>query len=166
MEEITVTDFAVQPESVKLPYGNISYHLIREPKVNSPGKKFITASLSVNGKEHVTIRMNGTIHFWGTVICLADSLPADKIIDARDLEPDFRDISMLGNDIIRRTEDATGKKLKKSLQPGSILYGKLLQNPLLVKRGDMVTIVAQNKSLRVTTKGKSVQKVRLVRLSA
>jgi flagella basal body P-ring formation protein FlgA len=153
VEEVTVTDFNAQPQSIRLPLGQISYHLTRQPKGDSPGKKFITATISVNGKEYSTVRMNGTVHFWGTVICLADSLPTDKIIATHDIEADFRDISMLGDDVIRNPEDAIGKKLKRSLQSGSLLYGKLLENPLLVKRGDLVTIVAENKSLRITTKG-------------
>ncbi len=153
VEEINVTNFTCKPASIALPTGKLSYRSIKKTSSLSPGKKFITAVILVNNQEQATVKMYGDVHFWGSVISLAHPLPRRSILSEDDLVTEFTDISMLGDDIIYDADDIIGKQTKKSLPEGAVLYRRYLKNPTLVKRGDLVTILATVGSLRVTVPG-------------
>ncbi|MBU4263679.1 MAG: flagellar basal body P-ring formation chaperone FlgA [Proteobacteria bacterium] len=153
IEEFRINDFSSQPESLNVPEGKLTYHLINQILCASPGKKFISAVLAVDGKECGKVKMYGNLHFWGTVLLASHSLSRRTIISAEDIETDFRDISMLGDSLINNPGQAIGKQLYKSLRAGDIVFAHLLKNPPLVKRGDLVTIIAKSGGLQVSAPG-------------
>jgi flagella basal body P-ring formation protein FlgA len=153
IEDIRISDFSSQPDSLPLANGEITYRLTDEPDCASAGKKFLSAVIAVNNKEYGKVKMQGDLHFLGTVVIAARTLPKNGIINSDDIKTDFRDISMLGSDLIASPEQALGKQTNKSLRAGDILFGQLLNNPPLVKRGDRVTILAKRGSVQVTVPG-------------
>lgn len=54
-------------------------------------------------------------------------------------------------------DDLKGKILKKDIPAGTVITNSLLDEPEAIKRGQTVTIVAQNKRLVVQTLGKAAQ---------
>lgn len=54
-------------------------------------------------------------------------------------------------------DDLRGKILSKNITAGSVITNSLLEEPEAIKRGQTVTIVAQNKRLMVQTPGKAAQ---------
>ena len=155
IEEFRISDFSTQPESLKVPEGKLTYHPVNQILYASPGKKFISVVLAVDGKECGKIKMYGDLHFWGTVLLASHSLSRRSIISAEDIETDFRDISMLGDSLMGNPGQAIGKQLYKSLRAGDIVFAYLLKNPPLVKRGDLVTIIAKNGGLQVSAPGEA-----------
>ncbi len=153
VEEVHVAHFSSTPATITVPEGKFSYRSIKKTSSLSPGKKFVTVVLSVDNQEQATVKMYGDIHFWGSVISAAQSLPKRSIINEDDLVTEFRDISMLGSNIIDDVDEIIGKELKKSLRGGAVLYSHFLKNPPLVKRGDLVTILATTGTLKVTVPG-------------
>ncbi len=153
VEEINVTNFSSTPATITVPAGRISYRSTKNTSSLSPGKKFITAVILVNNQEQATVKMYGDVHFWGNVISAAGPLSRRTILTKDDLVTEFMDISMLGDGIIADVDDIIGKQTKKSLMSGAVLYSRYLKNPALVKRGDLVTILATVGSLRVTVPG-------------
>jgi flagella basal body P-ring formation protein FlgA len=98
--------------------------------------------------------MSGDIHLFGDVVCAAQALQRRQIIHPDDLITIRRDISMLGPDFINSTELAVGTELKTTLRPGAILYRRFLKKPNLVKRGDVVSILAQTDQLDIRVPGR------------
>ncbi|MEW6519953.1 MAG: flagellar basal body P-ring formation chaperone FlgA [Thermodesulfobacteriota bacterium] len=153
IEEFRITDFSSQPATLSVPMGRLSYHLAGEFLCTSPGKKFISAVIAVDGRECGKVKLHGNLHFWGTVILASHHLSRRSIISAADIETDFRDISMLGSSLVSRPDQAIGKQLNKSLRAGDLVFAHLLKNPPAVKRGDQVTIIAKNGGLQVSAPG-------------
>jgi len=155
IEEFQISDFSSQPESIGVPDGKITYRLTNQLLCSTPGKKFVLAVLVVDGTECGNVKMYGNLHFWGTVVLASHSISRRTIISAEDIETDFRDISMLGDSLIGNPEQAIGKQLYKSLRAGDIIFAHLLKAPPLVKRGDMVTIIAKSGGLQVSAPGEA-----------
>ncbi|MCK9294727.1 MAG: flagellar basal body P-ring formation chaperone FlgA [Desulfobulbaceae bacterium] len=155
IEEFRVSDFSSQPDSLKVPEGKLSYHLTNQILCASPGKKFISVVLAVDDKECGKVKMYANLHFWGTVLLASHSLSRRSILSPGDIETDFRDISMLGDNLISNPDQAIGKQLYKSLRAGDLVFAHLLKNPPLVKRGDLVTIIAKNGGLQVSAPGEA-----------
>ena len=65
-----------------------------------------------------------------------------------------------------------GKVLKKDVAPGAVLTMLILDSPQVIRRGETVTIVGENKQLVVRTKGKAEdsgrvgEKIRVKNLSS
>lgn len=58
-------------------------------------------------------------------------------------------------------EEIVGKRLKRDLQTGGVFTNALLDDPIFVQRGDVVTIVADNRRLTVHAKGRTLEKGRI-----
>jgi flagella basal body P-ring formation protein FlgA len=86
------------------------------------------------------------------VVAAVHSLPRGAILHAADLtlvQGDPRDSSE--SDAFHALEDAVGKQTTKTIPIGKVLTPDAVQAPLLVRRGDVVTVYARTAGLRVHT---------------
>ncbi len=148
-----IINFSSRPESIKLPPGKISYQIISKTKSKVTGHQIVWLQILVDGREQAKVKLSGDIQLFGDVVCLSRALKRHTIISPDDLEVMRYNISMLGTDFISDPALATGHELKATLQPGAILYGRLLKNPTMVKRGALVSILARSGSLEIKAAG-------------
>jgi len=154
-EQLQVDSFQAQPATMLLPAGKREYRSLSRQHPKYLGRKTVKLAVMVNGKEIGIIKMSGDLHLYGEIACTTRSLDRYETVTANDIKMVRRDISMLGDDLIQQPTDIIGKRLTTSLQPGDILRAAHLDEPPLVKRGDMVTIVAQTPGLRATAPGEA-----------
>ena len=62
-------------------------------------------------------------------------------------------VAALGSVVITDINEIVGKRARRNIQAGEFLRPDLIEMPPLVKRGDMVVIVAESKGLKVTAIG-------------
>ncbi len=155
VEEIAITDFSSRPSMLAIPAGRVDFRVNGSVDSETPGKKTLTVTISVGDENCGEVTMSGDLHFWGTVVILSRNSARRTILAREDIQTDFRDISMLGDDLITDPDFAVGKKLKKTLRKGALLSSSLLENPQIVKRGDRVTIMARSDGLQVTAPGEA-----------
>jgi flagella basal body P-ring formation protein FlgA len=55
-------------------------------------------------------------------------------------------------------DDVVGRALKKDVAINTIVTCQILEDPVVIKRGEIVDIVAENKEIIVQTKGRTVDK--------
>jgi flagella basal body P-ring formation protein FlgA len=55
----------------------------------------------------------------------------------------------------KEERDVVGKVLRKDVAPGAVLTTLILDSPQVIRRGETVTIVGENKQLVIKTKGKA-----------
>ncbi|HBA56061.1 MAG TPA: flagella basal body P-ring formation protein FlgA [Syntrophorhabdus aromaticivorans] len=60
-----------------------------------------------------------------------------------------------------RLEDVVGKTLKKDVPGGTVITSPLLDNPVVIERGEVVSIVAENRRIVVRAKGRALEKGRM-----
>ena len=153
-DELRINNFSARPISITVPTeGIIDYDIIRKPTFSHLGKKIISIDLLVDGNKYARVKMHGDLALLAEIACLNKRLSRSDIISNEDVTMIRHDISMLDSGLIREPNQAIGKKLKTSLRAGAILYSHLVEAPPLVKRGDMVTIMAQTNNIRVTVPG-------------
>lgn len=87
------------------------------------------------------------------VITAANPLARDVAIKAGDLMLAERDITELNGQYLTRAEDVIGLSAKRTLAPGTIVTRDNLLQPLLIRRGDAVTIKAEADGLIVHMPG-------------
>lgn len=151
--DLEVDGFACKPATLTIPAGTMDYRLLNQSHNNYLGKKTLSLAIVVDGKEVGRVKMNGDLRLYGDVVCTTKKIDRHTILTEDDVTVLRRDISMLEPNIIKSPEASIGKRLKTSLRAGAVLKPHLLENPPLVKRGDLVTIMAQSDNLQVTTPG-------------
>lgn len=57
-----------------------------------------------------------------------------------------------------KLEDIVGRTLKKDVTAGTVITYSMLDDPVVIQKGEIVNVVAENKKLMVKTKGKAMEK--------
>jgi len=146
-------NISFRPASLLLPAGTVSRKLLNPFDPAKLGKKVLTVAVLVNGREEARVLMTGDLGLYGDVICAKHHLKRNTVLTTTDLVTVRRDITMLGTGVIGTTDRVIGQRLTTSLQPGNIIYADLLDTPVLVKRGDLVTIMAKRDGIQITVPG-------------
>jgi flagella basal body P-ring formation protein FlgA len=60
-----------------------------------------------------------------------------------------------------RLDDIVGRTLKKDVAAGTVVTYSMLDDPVVIQKGEVVNIVAESKKLLVRTKGKAMEKGRM-----
>ncbi len=83
------------------------------------------------------------------------ALPKGSPISTDDLGT--KETYVSDNDLIYPNDlhDVAGKVLKRDIAPGMVLTTLILESPQVIHRGEIVTLVVENKQLLVSTKGKA-----------
>ena len=75
------------------------------------------------------------------------------ILRESDVYKSRKDLSRLPFGYITQPSDVIGKQLKRSIQAGRILSPSQLNNPLVIKRGDIISLQSLNRGFSVSMKG-------------
>ncbi len=87
---------------------------------------------------------------------LARKIERGEVISARDIVIDRMPRSAIRDDIITDANRLTGLSARRALRDGVPLTRDVLMEPVLVHRGDLVTIVYRSAGLTLTTRGRAL----------
>lgn len=90
---------------------------------------------------------------FGPAVISKRALPRGTIIHASDLDIATRELSRAIQGYYTSSKQIEGMELRSSLANGSIIGPKALKPRYLVKRGDIVTILAESNGLHIRVKG-------------
>ena len=84
-----------------------------------------------------------------------------KAITEDDIEVQKMDLANLPSDVITDPDAVLGKRTKRAIGAQTVLRPNLVEFPPLVKRGDVVVIIAETEGLKVTALGEVRKKGRI-----
>lgn len=91
------------------------------------------------------------------VISASNELPRHHIITAKDLTTLRQDVNRLRVGYTTKRLDLVGQQLKRPIRAGTVIYQNQLQLPVIIKKGDKVTIVTKRGALSVIHQGIALQ---------
>ena len=153
-KDLEVNKFSATPDSMDLPAGDLNFRIISGGQAKALGQQILVAEVWVDGVAQGRVKLSGDLALYGDVVCTTSTLSRHSIIAAHNLKRVRRNLTMLGPDLVTNEAEAIGKELKMTLQPGAILYGNALKQPEIVKRGDLVSILAANNFMTITVPGR------------
>ena len=153
-KDVEIRKFSCDSCPLLVTPGLIDYLIISQSRSNQQGSKTITADVLVDGITQGRVTMSGDVHLFGDVVCAAQALQRHQIIQDDDLVTIRRDVSMLGPGYLQSADLAVGSELKTTLRTGAILYKRFLKKPNIVRRGDVVSIMAQTDQLTIRVPGR------------
>jgi flagella basal body P-ring formation protein FlgA len=107
-----------------------------------------------------------------TVLVLRRAVGRGETLAAADVVAQKRELPGLGSPFVSRPEDLAGRLTRRPLPEGTAVTADSLNAPLLIKRGQQVTLVAQSAGFEVRAPGKALadaaanQRVRVQNLNS
>jgi len=153
--EIKITNFSSRPDCLVLPGGQVEYLPVMRQGSAGIGRRLVELEVIVDGKKTADVKMVADLRIYGKVVTAVRALKRDAILRRADLRLVERDITTLGPDLAIDLEDVQGKQLKKSIRTGAAIFKSYLKAPQIIKRGDLVNIVAGKNGLRISVPGQA-----------
>ena len=149
------------PQSVILPKGRVAYKVAAPRSRELMGKCSITVDFSVNGYSQKKVWATATIEILGPVVVTRKPLGRHKPITEDDIELQTMDLYGLPAGVVSDPGAVLGKRTRRAVGAQTPLRADLIELPPLVKRGDVVVIIAETNGLKITTLGQVKKKGRL-----
>jgi flagella basal body P-ring formation protein FlgA len=153
--QIYLEDFRVEPSDLKIPRkAKVELKFLGSPRI---GSNVALASFILNGKKIGVARIWGYVDAKVKVVVAARPIPNRAILTEADLKLEEKRLSRLPQGVLFSIKDALGKEVKMSLKPGRVLLKSQIAEPPLIRRGQLVVIVARGKNFVVKAKGIALQ---------
>lgn len=140
---------------LKLPAGEVSFEVAAPNRWEGWGKANLALIVRVN--ERVERNLSVPVEVEALADTVVSSRPLDRgeIISSDDVTVQKRDISSVNGRVFRSIDEVVGKRVKNAVRANTPLSGASLEKVPLVKSGQLVTIIAESPSLRLTATGKA-----------
>jgi len=151
-EKVKIRTIRVR-DSVILPKGKVTYSV--EPLKNTDFKGSVPLPLhfKVNGSFQKRILVTADIEVLAEVVVTKRPLRRNRRITEDDIEMREKNLAELPRNIIFDCEEVLGKRAKRNIDANRVLRSGLIEFPPLVKRGDVVQLIAESGGLRITALG-------------
>ncbi len=145
-------------ESLRLPGGRITYEVTAPRNRQMVGQIPFAVRFDVNGKLYKRVWATVTIEVLAEVVITKKPLGRHKPITEDDIMVLKMDLAKVPSDVITDPEAVLGKRTKRAIGSNTVLRANLVEFPPLVKRGDVVVIVAETQGIKVTALGQVKKK--------
>ncbi|MBX2834387.1 MAG: flagellar basal body P-ring formation chaperone FlgA [Micavibrio sp.] len=124
-----------------------------------PSQNRFTAEIAAPSKANPiqTLSVSGTIERLRPVPVLRQTLRAGDVIGARDISYISMPLNRIKHNIILNEQDLIGTTPRRMLTPDQPVLSTEVELPLVVKRGDNVTMIFTQGNLVLTAQGKAMQ---------
>ena len=145
-------------ESLRLPGGRITYEVTAPRNREMVGQVPFGVNFDVNGKLYKRVWATATIEVLADVVITKKPLGRHKPITEDDIMVLKMDLAKAPADVITDPEMVLGKRTRRAIGSQTMLRANLVEFPPLVKRGDVVVIVAETNGLKITALGQVKKK--------
>lgn len=145
-------------DSLRLPGGRITFRVTAPPNRDMVGQVPFAVNFDVNGKLYKRVWATATIEVLAEVVITKKPLGRHKPITEDDITVVRMDLAKVPSDVITDPEAVLGKRTSRAIGSKTVLRTSLVEFPPLVRRGDVVVIVAETRGLKVTALGQVKKK--------
>ncbi|MCW8983627.1 MAG: flagellar basal body P-ring formation chaperone FlgA [Gammaproteobacteria bacterium] len=113
----------------------------------------VTVKVSCEGNTPWTIYIQAEVEQFGQVMVASRNLRRGEIISRDDMEQRRVSLGLIRGGYISKLENILGWQVKRNISSGKIISPNSIMRQLLVKRGDVVVIIAKNGGFEVKMGG-------------
>ena len=150
-----------QVGDVVVPAGSLEITVSPRGAGNYIGATPFSVGLIVDGKVATSLAMQANISVYRDAVVAIAPIPANSVIGRADVELRRIDISTARGATYESIDRVVGMATVAYLQAGSVVTAKVLRQPLLVRRGDAVKLIASRPGFVIETTGVAQQDGRL-----
>jgi flagella basal body P-ring formation protein FlgA len=139
---------------VALPAGNADYEVVSPQEWEGWGRASLALIVRVDGRVVKNIPLNVEVEALADVVVAVRAMERGMVLEKGDVVLQKRDMATLQGRICRTLEEVVGKQVRVGMRGNSPVRSDYLERLPLVKRGQLVTIIAENDKFRITSSGK------------
>ncbi|WP_378951007.1 flagellar basal body P-ring formation chaperone FlgA [Pelosinus sp. sgz500959] len=129
-----------------LPYG-IRY--------NTPTS--VRMAVNVNGQIFTAMSLRFDVSLYRQVAVVASQVRQGEILTSEKLRYERMDTGRLAKGYLTDISKVIGLETRRPLTPGMVLTDLMVNKPILIKRGSLVTIIARMNGMEIAVAGKAMQ---------
>jgi flagella basal body P-ring formation protein FlgA len=145
-------------KAITLAAGKVTCEVIPRRNEKYLGKTNLSLVFAVDGKVEKKLWISARIDVSKEVVLCSRPMERHYVITKDDVRLEKMSLAGLPHDVITDPLEVIGKRTKRVIDAGSIFRYNFLEVLPLVKRGDMVTIVAESEVVKITTQGVVTEK--------
>lgn len=126
---------------------------------NSGGS--VTVQTRCEGNQGWSVYVPAQVALFRPMAVASRNLQRGDVIDNSDISIEIVNISQLRQGYLQYRDTILGKELQRSLNQGEAFRSNLLNSPMVIKRGDEVSIEIQAGSIAVTSSGTAMANGRI-----
>ncbi|HWR38004.1 MAG TPA: flagellar basal body P-ring formation chaperone FlgA [Patescibacteria group bacterium] len=154
--EIVVTPMSV-PSDLLVPAGAITYEADLPYGVRQGLPVIVQVTVSVNGKPFTIRQLRFDVKAYQQVVIATRLLSQGEIISAGNIRLDRRDVSHLAAGYITDEKKIMGLAVRRVVVPGTVLTTAMLGKPLMIHKGQAVTLLIRTNGIEVSVAGTALQ---------
>ena len=154
--EISIASFG-RVQDMVIPRGDIVLTSTLPNGIHYNIPTTIMIAVSVNGQVISKINLRLDVKLYQKVAVATNQIIAGEILTVDKLRYERMDTGHLGLGYFTDINKVQGLMARHSLSPGMVVTESMLNKPILIKRGNIVNIVARIGSMEVTTAGQALQ---------
>jgi len=97
------------------------------------------------------------VHWWADAVVLKQEIPTRSLLLSDMLEVKRRDVAGHMGLWWEKVSDLAGKQATRPMHKGDTVYSVFVKQPPMIKRGDIITIIAQIGAISVRAEGKALK---------
>ncbi|MGB5157863.1 flagella basal body P-ring formation protein FlgA [Desulfobacterium sp. N47] len=156
-DDIILSRFTISGDK-PLPAGKVSLELFDKGREELTGYVRLIAIVSIDDIPKTEVKLSGWVDVFDSVVCASHNLNRGDVITAGDIHLERKNISRLNSDTLKDVDQAIGFMAKHDIKDNDCLKEWMLKKTPLVNKGDMVTILAEHGSIRITAPGRILEK--------
>lgn len=149
---------AISPdEDIRIPDGDSRVNLEFSPGETFRRRATARLTITVNRRPWKSLFITGNIELYGPAVKVSRAIKRGERIEAGDLIVEDVNLAQQPDSLITNPRDVLGMEALTALKAGQVLTETQVQAPVLVNRGDMVTLVVRMPNMTVTARGVAQQ---------
>lgn len=152
--EINIKKIAYSGD-LSLAAGDLSYEVVAPDRWEGWGSANLALLIRVDGRVERNVPVNVEVEALAEMVVAVRPLERGEVIGAADVAVQKRGLSRLQGRFVRGVDEVVGKRVRTAIRGNNPIRPDFLERVPLIKSGQLVTIVAENESLRITAAGKA-----------
>jgi len=140
---------------ISLPSGKVDYEVISPQEWEGWGRSALALIVRIDGRVVKNIPLNVEVEALADVVVTTRAIERGMVVEKGDMVLQKRDMANVTGRVCRNLSEVIGKRVCVGMRGNSPVRSDYLERLPIIKSGQMVTIVAENDSLRVTATGKA-----------
>lgn len=119
------------------------------------GRVAVNVYARISSEKNQKIYISGWVDLYDEVVCAQRDISRGELIDPNDVSLEKKNLSKMPGGVLLDTKDAEGSIAKSHIAKGESIRSHMIEQAPLVRKGDVVKIIAESGMLKIVTTGVS-----------
>jgi flagella basal body P-ring formation protein FlgA len=135
------------------PVGRKEYRFDSNDYIDTKGRVSVFLDVMVDGNKEDRIKVTGEVAVYEKAVLASRSLARGDVLSKDSVYQEKKNIFELNDNLVQDFDAIVGKILRSSVKRDEVLTARLLSEPPLVRKGDIIRLVSRNHTLLIVTSG-------------